>query len=91
VAYRTRIEITRKILEIALGGALKTRIMYGAYLSFPQTREYLDFLQEKGLLEHRKDDKQYWTTEKGKTFLTEIVEMQELLAPSNKNAVILAD
>jgi predicted transcriptional regulator len=91
MAYRTRIEITSKILEIAVGGALKTRIMYGAYLSFPQTREYLDFLQEKGLLEYHKDDKQYWTTEKGKTFLTEIVEMQQLLTPSNENALMLAD
>lgn len=91
MAYRTRIEIISKILEIAVGGALKTRIMYGAYLSFPQTKEYLEFLQEKGLLEYHKDNKQYWTTEKGKTFLTEIVEIQQLLAPSNKSALMLAE
>ena len=31
-------------------GATKTRVMYGAYLSYAQMKEYLDFLVGKGLL-----------------------------------------
>ena len=35
--YRSRMDIASEILEIAEGGALKTRIMYSAFLSFPPT------------------------------------------------------
>jgi predicted transcriptional regulator len=74
-------DITAKILEIALGGALKTRIMYGAFLSFPQLKEYLRFLQENDLLEYSPEKNLYLTTEKGKRFLKSFREMQEMLFP----------
>ena len=50
--YRSRTEITGLILKAANGGATKTKIMYKAYLSFAQMREYLSMLIEKGLLEY---------------------------------------
>lgn len=50
-------DIRAAILEIAKGGAIKTRMMYGAYLSFPQLKEYLDLLTDGGLLEYSGEEK----------------------------------
>ena len=38
--YRSRTEIVSAMLRIANRGATKTRIMYGAYLSYAQVMEY---------------------------------------------------
>jgi predicted transcriptional regulator len=63
--YRSRTDITGLILEAANGGATKTKIMYKAYLSFSQLREYLSMLVEKGLIEYEDGIAKYRTTEKG--------------------------
>jgi len=39
--YRSRTEIVSMILEAANGSATKTKIMYKAFLSYEQLREYL--------------------------------------------------
>ena len=67
--YRSRSDITGLILEAANGGATKTKIMYKAYLSFAQLREYLSMLLEKGLLEYEEGHTIYKTTEKGMRLL----------------------
>jgi predicted DNA-binding ArsR family transcriptional regulator len=54
-------------LEIALDGV--TKILCMAFLSFPQMKEYLAVLQEKGLLEHLAMDHEYRMTDKGKQFV----------------------
>jgi predicted transcriptional regulator len=48
--YRSRTDIVSQILEAANGGATKTKIMYKAYLSYAQLKEYLSVLVENGLL-----------------------------------------
>ena len=63
--YRSRTDITGLILEAANGGATKTKIMYKAYLSFAQLREYLSMLLEKGLIDYIEGRAIYKTTEKG--------------------------
>jgi len=63
--YRSRTDITGLILEAANGGATKTKIMYKAYLSFSQLREYLSMLVEKGLIEYEDGIAKHRTTEKG--------------------------
>ena len=50
--YRSRTEIVSNILEAANGGVTKTKIMYKAYLSYNQLREYLSILIENNLLEY---------------------------------------
>lgn len=67
--YRSRTDISYAILEVAKDGAIKTRIMYAAFLSYPQLKQYLDLLIENGLLQYNKDEKEYITTEEGKRFL----------------------
>ena len=48
--YRSRTDIITAVLRAASGGATKTKILYGAYLSYAQIKEYLDFLLAKDLL-----------------------------------------
>ena len=63
--YRSRSDIIGLILEAANGGASKTNIMYKAFLTFSQMREYLGLLIQKGLIEYEEGSQRYRTTEKG--------------------------
>ena len=65
---RGRLDIVRDVLSIASVTVRKTRIMYGANLSFVQLEKYLKLLQGNGLLEHD-GDSGYLVTEKGIKFL----------------------
>ena len=67
--YRSRTDITAQILEAANGGVTKTKIMYKAFLSYAQLKEYLTVLIENGLLEYIEGEQIYKTTEKGTRFL----------------------
>jgi predicted transcriptional regulator len=67
------------ILEAANGGATKTRIMYKAFLSYAQLREYLSILIENNLLEFLEGLQTYKTTEKGFNLLKMHNEIGELL------------
>ncbi|MDP8889027.1 MAG: winged helix-turn-helix domain-containing protein [Thermoproteota archaeon] len=67
--YRSRTDITAQILEAANGGVTKTKIMYKAFLSYAQLKEYLTVLIENGLLEYLEGEQIYKTTEKGNRFL----------------------
>ena len=77
--YRSRTEIVSTILEAANGGATKTRIMYKAFLSYAQLREYLSILIENNLLEYLEGLQTYKTTEKGFNLLKMHNEIGELL------------
>ena len=79
VKYRSRTEIVAMILEAANGGATKTKIMYKAFLSYAQLREYLSVLIENNLLEYLDGTQTYKTTEKGLNLLKMHNEMGELL------------
>lgn len=77
--YRSRTEIVSMILEAANGGATKTKIMYKAFLSYAQLREYLSVLIENNLLEYLEGMQTYKTTEKGFNLLKMHNEIGELL------------
>ena len=83
--YRSRTEIVAMILEAANGGATKTKIMYKAFLSYAQLREYLSVLIENSLLEYLEGSQTYKTTEKGLNFLKMHNEIGELLQTSAKH------
>jgi predicted transcriptional regulator len=78
VKYRNRTEIISNILNAANGGISKTKIMYKAFLSYAQIKEYLPILLENNLLTLGPDGK-YRTTEKGIRFLKMNEEIQELI------------
>ena len=77
--YRSRTEIISMILEAANGSATKTRIMYRAFLSYAQLREYLSILIENNLIEYLEGSQTYKTTEKGLNLLKMHNEIGELL------------
>ncbi len=85
--YRSRTEIVGLILEAANGGgATKTKIMYKAFLSFAQLREYLMTLQDNGLIEYEGGMQTYRTTEKGMRLLDIYEKMHELAPPLTTTA-----
>ena len=82
---RSRTEIVGNILDAANGGVTKTKIMYIAFLSYGQLREYLSILIENNLLEYIEGTQTYKTTEKGINFLKIYSEIGELLQTSIEN------
>ena len=77
--YRSRTEIVGIILDAANGGTTKTKIMYIAFLSYEQLKEYLIILIENNLIEYLDGTHQFKTTEKGLKLLKMHNEMAELL------------
>jgi predicted transcriptional regulator len=77
--YRSRTEIVGSILDATNGGATKTKIMYFAFLSFNQLKEYLSILIENNLIEYLEGTKTFKTTEKGLNLLKMHNELKELL------------
>jgi predicted transcriptional regulator len=80
--YRSRTEIVGLILEAANGGgATKTKIMYKAFLSFAQLREYLTMLQDNELIGYEGGTQAYRTTGKGMKLLELYESMSQLVPP----------
>jgi predicted transcriptional regulator len=77
--YRSRTEIVSNILDAANGGTTKTKIMYIAFLSYGQLKEYLIILIENNLIEYLDGTHQFKTTVKGLKLLKMHNEMAELL------------
>ncbi|MFL6460938.1 MAG: winged helix-turn-helix domain-containing protein [Nitrososphaeraceae archaeon] len=66
--YRTRTEIIHDILETARSdgnGVGKTKIMYNAFLSCYQMKDYLTILIDDSLLKYDLDSQRFRITEKG--------------------------
>ena len=82
---RSRTEITGNILDAANGGATKTKIMYVAFLSYNQLKDYLSILIENNLIEYIEGTKTFKTTEKGLNFLKMHKEIGELLQTTKRN------
>jgi predicted transcriptional regulator len=72
------------ILEAANGGATKTKIMYKAFLSYGQLKEYLSVLIENNLIEYIDGTHKFKTTEKGLNYLKMHNEIGELLLTTIK-------
>jgi predicted transcriptional regulator len=66
--YRSRTDIIYQMLQAANGGATKTKIMYKAFLSYAQLKEYLAVMLENGLIRYEPSTQTYNVTEKGLRF-----------------------
>jgi predicted transcriptional regulator len=77
--YRSRTDIVALILEAANGGATKTRIMYKAFLSYAQLKEYLTVLLQNDLLEYEEGRQNFRTTEKGLQLLQMYNQFDEMM------------
>ena len=85
--YRSRTEIVANILNAANGRATKTKIMYVAFLSYAQLKEYLSVMIENNLIEYLDGTHEFKTTEKGLNYLKMHNEIGELLqrTPTKNN------
>jgi predicted transcriptional regulator len=83
---RNRLYIIADILTMAKEGSLKTKIMYGANLSFAQLTEYLSFLTKMHLLKiHNENGKSiYRTTDKGSKYIEKYKDITKLLGNNDK-------
>jgi len=73
---RNNIDIYADIVKVTNGGAKKTQIVYKCNLNFKIIKKYLAILIEKEFVEHK--GKLYFSTTKGKSFLTQY---REFIAP----------
>ncbi|MDF2737094.1 MAG: hypothetical protein K0S93_950 [Nitrososphaeraceae archaeon] len=65
--------------------AARTKIMYTAFLSYNQLKEYLTILIENNLIEYLDGTQTFKTTEKGLNYLKMHNEMAELLQTTFEN------
>jgi predicted transcriptional regulator len=77
--YRSRSEIVALILEAANGGAIRTKIMYKAFLSFVHLKGYLSVLLENELIEYDAGGKIYKPTPRGIRLLEVYNQLHELI------------
>ena len=86
--YRNRIEIISGILDAANGGGVtKTKIMYKAYISFDQMKDYLTVLTENNLLNYDTYTQTFRTTEKGLRFLNLYNQMDGMIKTVEQQSV----
>lgn len=76
------------ILQSARVGATKTKIMYKAYLSYAQVKEYLRFLQESNLIKYEEGTQLYKVTEKGRHFLQAYDEISDLVSTKTNGKLV---
>ncbi len=86
--YREHVDIVKAILEAARTGASKTQIMYKAFLSYTLLVNYLQILQDKGLLKYNKKTLRYKLTKKGDQFIEYYQKIAELLDMDDNNVAI---
>ena len=86
--YRSRTEIVAMILQSARSGSTKTKIMYKAYLSYTQLKEYLRFLQDNDLIKYEEGTQIYRITAKGRHFLEAYDEISDLVSAKTNGKVI---
>ena len=78
--YRSRTDIIAMILQSATSGATKTRIMYSAYLSYAQVKEYLGFLLARDLIRYEQGSGLYKLSERGMKVLEAYEGISEMIA-----------
>jgi predicted transcriptional regulator len=82
IKNRNRLDLIAAILKVvnAKEGS-KTRIMYTAYLSYPQIKEYMPILLENGLLTTTNEQQSHYKIrERGMRFLELYHQVDEMIA-----------
>ena len=83
-------QIKYEVLMAALPGGRQTHIMYESGLNLKQLSLYLGELMSQGALEFRANEKRYFTTEKGRSFLKAFDRYRETVNQLNKEEAALA-
>jgi predicted transcriptional regulator len=81
VKYRSRADIASEVLQSMSNGNVNLmRIMYGSFTSYVQAREYVTFLQKKGLIRFDGPSRTYGMTEEGVKFLGKLRDIGTVLS-----------
>ncbi len=83
-------QIKYEVLMAAMPGGRKTHIMYESGLNLKQLNLYLNELLAYGALEFRAAEKQYFTTEKGRSFAKAFDHYREAVNQLSKEEMALA-
>jgi predicted transcriptional regulator len=82
--YRSSTEIIDSILHSIDARATKTHIMYRAYLSYSQLKEYLKLLQDRELIRYEDGSQMYLLTERGLRFINVYEEIKQLVPTADE-------
>ena len=77
--YRGSTEIIDTMLRSIKSGATKTHIMYKAYLSYGQLKEYLKLMQDRNLISYDASTQLFLITDKGLRFMNAFEKISELV------------
>jgi len=69
MGYRSMFDIIADMLNVVSGRTKKTKIMYGANLSYTLLQKYLDDMRQAGLVIYERKGRCYLITDKGREFL----------------------
>ena len=75
-------QVIANLLSEASSGASKTKLVYSANLNFKVIERYLNFLIEREMIRLAKSGsgkEEYFTTERGREFLTHYNEVEKIL------------
>lgn len=81
--YRSRNEIISMILDSVNTGATKTKIMYKAYLSYTQLKEYLTYMEQNLLIKYEEGTQLYRITEKGRKLMHLCEEIGDMISTND--------
>lgn len=89
ILQRSQWDIMASILRLAENPMSKTRIMYGANLSFRQLERYLKFLLDSGFLtvneeRHSRVNRLFATTDSGSSFVKAYGKLEEITKGSKR-------
>ena len=79
-----------EILMASASGKKKTHIMYESGLNLKQLNHYLGELLANGVLDYRPQPKEYFITEKGRTFARAFDNYRQTITSLNKQETALA-
>ena len=68
------------ILDSVTAGATKTKIMYKAFLSYTQLKEYLSLLEGNEMIIYEQGTQLYRLTDKGRKFINIYSEIGDMVA-----------
>jgi predicted transcriptional regulator len=86
--YRSRTEIVSMVLDVVSSGATKTKIMYGAYLSYTQLKEYLSYMEENDLIKYEPGTQLYRISEKGFKVKHLYEDLDEMISPRAEDKLV---
>ncbi len=75
------------ILDSVSAGATKTKIMYKAYLSYTQLKEYLAYMEDNGLISYEEGSQLYRITEKGRKVMHLYEEIGDMVSQTSEEKI----